>query len=398
MFAGQRLIGGVLLIAGTCIGAGMLALPVITAFGGFFPSLCLLALCWLFLFLTAYLLLEVNLAIPGEPNMVTMAGKTLGGWGKGICWGTYLLLLYSLLSAYLSGASPFIIQILNVSMGVSLPQSSGPFIMLLLFGLFVYLGTRLVDWVNRILMAGLILTYFLLIAFLPQHIDVRLLTHIDSSAIWIAFPLLFTSFGFHIVIPSLTVYLHHDRKKLLSVIFLGSAIPFLFYVLWEGLILGIVPLPDLISAWKSGDSASLPLAHRMEGVWVSSTIHAFSFFAILTSFLGVSLSLSDFLADGLQLKKSIWGREGSCLLTFIPPLIFTYVYERGFLLALQFAGIFVAVLLCILPAMMAWTLPTYKKKRKRALLLFVMLFSLFVIVLDLMENIGMLNPLISRYV
>ena len=33
----NRLIGGILLVAGTAIGAGMLALPVSTSFGGFIP-------------------------------------------------------------------------------------------------------------------------------------------------------------------------------------------------------------------------------------------------------------------------------------------------------------------------------------------------------------------------
>lgn len=44
----HRLIGGILLVAGTTIGAGMLALPIVTGFAGFWPSIalffCLLAL------------------------------------------------------------------------------------------------------------------------------------------------------------------------------------------------------------------------------------------------------------------------------------------------------------------------------------------------------------------
>ena len=34
-------IGGILLIAGSCIGAGMLGLPILTGLVGFFPSLIL---------------------------------------------------------------------------------------------------------------------------------------------------------------------------------------------------------------------------------------------------------------------------------------------------------------------------------------------------------------------
>lgn len=392
------MIGGILLVAGTAIGAGMLALPVLSGFGGFFPSLWLLAFCWLFFFSTAILLLEANLAIPGESNMISMTGKMLGIGGKVLCWVTYLLLLYSLLAAYLSGASPLVLEIVSAATGFRPPVWAGPLILLVLFGVFVYLGTRLVDWVNRILMAGLVVTYFLLVGFLPQHLDVSLLSHSDPKAIWIALPLLFTSYGFHIVIPSLTTYLKHDRRKLILTLFIGSSIPFAVYVIWQLLILGIVPLADLGQAWKAGQSAGMPLIARLHNPWIGSAIHAFSFFAILTSFLGVSLSLSDFLADGLKMKQHSWGREISCLLTFVPPLIFVYMYQRGFILALQFAGVFVAILLCILPALMAWKLPGYKKPVKRVLLGAVILIALAMIVLSVCEQMGLLQRLTETYV
>lgn len=34
-------LGGMLLIAGSCIGAGMLGLPIVTGLSGFFPSLAM---------------------------------------------------------------------------------------------------------------------------------------------------------------------------------------------------------------------------------------------------------------------------------------------------------------------------------------------------------------------
>ncbi len=392
------MIGGILLVAGTAIGAGMLALPVLTAFGGFIPSLWLLAFCWIFFFATAYLLLEANLAMPSESNMISMTGKMLGAAGKAVCWISYLLLLYSLLAAYLSGASPLILEIAAAATGVVLPDWTGPLVMLFLFGIFVYLGTRLVDWVNRILMIGLIATYFLLVGFLPGNMDTSLLAYSNPSAIWIALPLLFTSFGFHVVIPSLTTYLKHDRKKLIWTLFIGSSIPFAVYVVWEALVLGIVPLSDLSVAWAEGQSAASPLVLHLQNPWISSAIHAFSFFAILTSFLGVSLSLSDFLADGFKIKGHTWEREISCLMTFIPPLLFVYMYKKGFILALQFAGVFVAILLCILPALMAWTLPRFKKPLLRCLLGGVILFALFMIGLSVCEQMGLLQGLTENYV
>ena len=53
-------LGGMLLIAGSCIGAGMLGLPIVTGISGFLPSLALFFCGWLFMTATALLLVEVN--------------------------------------------------------------------------------------------------------------------------------------------------------------------------------------------------------------------------------------------------------------------------------------------------------------------------------------------------
>lgn len=401
MFHTNRFVGGVLLVAGTAIGAGMLALPVISAFGGFFPSLALLAITWLFLFATSLLLLDVNLHFRDEVNLISMAGRTLGFAGKAVTWVTYLLLLYSLTAAYIAGSAPLFLKMIHFFTGYEPPVWFGPFPLLLLFGLFVYLGTQVVDWVNRLLMVGLVFTYILLAAFLPPHIQPNLLQHADFRAIWIAVPVLITSYGFHIIIPTLTTYLHHDQKKLRLTLFIGSLIPFLVYALWEFLLLGSVPLygeEGLIHAYLNGQSSVSSLSSVIHNPWISPIASAFSFFAILTSFLGVSLSLSDFLADGFHMKRFTFGREFACLLTFIPPLVFVLIYQRGFIIALQFAGIFVAILLCILPALMAWQLPTYKTFFKRLLLLVIVLLSILVIAFDVLEASGWLKNLIDTYV
>lgn len=386
--------GGILLVSGTSIGAGMLALPVVSSFGGFLPSFLLLALCWLFLFTTALLFLDVNLAFPGEVNFVTMATRTLGFPGKIITWITYLLLLYSLTAAYIAGSAPLFLEAFHWITGMTLPNWVGPLPLLIIFGFFVYLGTQAVDWVNRLLMAGLIATYVILILFLPPHVDFNLLSHVDVKKMWIAIPVLITSYGFHIIIPTLTTYLNHDKKKLRLALLIGSIIPFGVYAVWEFLIIGIVPREGshgLAAAYLNGETGAMSLAHILNHSWIPTAASIFSFFAIITSFLGVSLSLSDFLTDGLHMKRFSLGREFASLLTFIPPLLFVLIYHKGFILALQFAGIFVVILLCILPALMAWKLPTYKNFSKRLLLLLILLISLFVIGLDLLEQGGLIT-------
>ena len=396
-------IGGILLVAGTTVGAGMLALPVMSSFVGFFPSLVIFILCWLVMLATAFFFLDANFAVEGEPNLISMVHKTLGGWGKAVSWVVYLLLLYSLTAAYISASGPLFSSAIETITGWEMPTWLAPFSLPIIFGGFVYLGTLGVDVINRFLMLGLGVSYLLLVGFLPEHIEGQLLMHVDwNPTLWVV-PVVITSFGYHIIIPSLTTYMNHDRRKLRWTLFIGSLLPFVIYILWQVLILGIVPITgkmSLVEAWKEGASATAPLTQILTNKWIKVGAHFFSFFAIVTSFLGVTLSLSDFLTDGFKIKKSWEGRLIACLLTFIPPLIFALTYQRGFIVALEYAGAFVAILLIFLPAMMAWKLKTprfYSTFVGRLLLIVVILFSAFIVVIDILMQLGIFKPLIMKY-
>src|SRR3972149_4119009 len=97
--------GGMLLIAGSCIGAGMLGLPIVTGLAGFYPSLVMIFLVWGFMTSTALLLVEVNGWFSGQVNYISMVGHSLGKIGRALCWILYLFLFYSLLMAYIVGSS-----------------------------------------------------------------------------------------------------------------------------------------------------------------------------------------------------------------------------------------------------------------------------------------------------
>jgi tyrosine-specific transport protein len=158
----------------------------------------------------------------------------------------------------------------------------------------------------------------------------------------------------------------------------------------------------LYMAWKRGVPATDFLPSVLQKEWVLVPARLFTFFAIATSFVGVSLSLSDFLADGLRIKRKRWeGRLLTVLLTFLPPVIFVYFFPRGFILALEYAGAFVAILLGLLPAMMAWKLKTpafYQTIRGKCLLLIVMILSLFIVYVDIALQRGYLQSFLKKYV
>src|SRR5690606_18043673 len=89
----------------------------------------------------------------------------------------------------------------------------------------------------------------------------------------------------------------------------------------------------------------------------NTVAQGFALFAIVTSFLAQSLSLVDFLADGLKIPKIGFGRASLVLLTLVPPFAFAFAYPGIFIKALNLAGGFAAVILFgVMPVMMVWVL------------------------------------------
>lgn len=349
------LLGGMLLVAGCCIGAGMLGLPVLSAQAGFQPSMLMFFACWAFMLCTGLLLLEVNLWYGGGISLITMAKRTLGLQGQIATWLVFLFLFYSLMVAYIAASGSLITDFLQDLTGYQGHPGVGGLFFCLFFGILLYLGTGAMDWFNRLLMLGLVLSYVMLVGVGASHVQPELLQHRDWFAVTAVIPVLIVSFGFHNLVPSLTTYFHGDVKSLKWALILGSAIPLIIYVLWEWLILGIVPLQEFQVALDQGEIATEALKNAVGTSWVVDVAQLFAFFAIVTSFLSVALSFVDFLADGLKIKKTPKGKMILALLVLAPPYLCASLYPSIFLSALSIAGGFGAVILFgILPVLMVW--------------------------------------------
>lgn len=398
----NKTIGGVLLVTGTTVGAAMLALPVITGPAGFYPSLLLFIFYWALLSYSALLMLEVTLWMDKNTNLITMAKKTLGKWGEAASWGSYLFLLYALTTAYLTGSASILSDFVFSLFGLTMPGWFGPIPLLFVFGYFVFRGAGSVDRINRLLMIGLAVCYFILLGVLFPHIDGELLVHADYRFLLISNSVIVTSFGFHIIIPTLATYLERDAKRLCFVILVGSFIPLFVYALWNAIALGIIPLEGksgLIEGYREGQNG----VHLLTGILGTSVISMvarfFSFFAIITSFLGVSLSLSDFLSDGFKIEKKGSGKVFLSLMTFAPPLVIMWTNPRAFLTALEWAGAFgVVVLLVFLPALMVYRgrfhkmyTGSFKAPGGKASLIAVMVISLLIIALEVCNKLGLFD-------
>lgn len=389
-----KILGSILLIVGTSIGAGMLALPIATAQLGFAGSLLLLFGCWFVMTAGAFLLLEVNLWMPQNSNLITMAGTTIGPAGQIVSWVTYILLLYSLLCAYIAGGSDLFHSLLSAA-GIQFPLWVSAVVFTLVFGTVVYLGIRCVDYVNRGLMFFKFAALFLLIALLlPLISAVKLaagdLHSITSAA---AVTVTITSFGYAAIIPSLRIYFQGDVKKLKLAIIVGSLIPLVCYALWDMVIMGVVPLEgehglmSLLHAENSTSGLVNTLISHAGSNTVTFFVKVFTSICVLTSFLGVALCVTDFWSDGLQMEKVGKSHFILHVITLLPPLVIVLFFPGVFVKALEYAGIYCVILLILLPAWMAWQ-GRYQRKLNsgftvpggKILLAALIIFSLVMIV------------------
>lgn len=355
----SKFIGGILLIVGTSIGGGMLALPVSTAEVGFTNSIFFLVMCWLVMTVGALLILEVNLRLPAGSNMVSMAKSTLGMPGQIIAWITYLLLLYTLLAAYISGGSDVMSGLLQKA-SINPPGWVTSFLFTLVFSLVVYGGIRSVDYVNRGLMFGKLGIYLLLVVIISPHVDLSTLRGGSMNAITSSLMVLITSFGFASIVPSLREYFNDDTRTLRKVILLGSLIPLTCYIIWDAVIMGVVQREgdDGLLALMTNEHATSGLTNALSSAvqnqWITGFFGFFTSICMITAFLGVSIGLFDFLADGLTLKKTGLQGKSTLALTFLPPLAVVLVNPGIYLHALSYAGVCCVILLLLLPAIMAW--------------------------------------------
>ena len=132
----------------------------------------------------------------------------------------------------------------------------------------------------------------------------------------------------------------------------------------------------------------------------------FAFFAIVTSFLGITLGLFDFLSDGLKIKKEkLQGKIALGLLIALPTLLIATQFERAFMTAMDASGGFGdSIMNGIIPALMVWKgryymkyPDTYRTPGGKTLLLAVLGFFIFSLSIEILALCGFIPSVYESY-
>jgi tyrosine-specific transport protein len=359
----KKLFAAAMFIAGTSVGAGMLALPIKTYQIGFLPSLAAMLFVWSIMLASAFFMLEATLTQPKGSNLATIAQAAYGKYGKYIITLLYLALLYSLNAAYIASLNKIILSYFaNKTVGsiISLSLFIG-------FLMFIFYGIKHMAAVNKILVLALGIIYILAMLQLSNDVSFSLLSHIDQGFLE-PLPIITTAFGYQIIIPSIADYCERNVTTIKKSIWIGSLIPLLIYIIWQICTLGVLPIDSAggLQAISQSDNPVVLLTASLKNhaylIDFQELIKNFTTLAVATSFIGVSVSLFDFCKDSFKTKQhnNILISSLILIFTFLPSIISSFYFPKIFISALEYGGVLVAILLGLMPATLAIKLRSIK--------------------------------------
>ncbi len=353
--------GSILLVAGTCIGSGMIALPMVLAKVGILPSFLIMGIIWALCYYTALVNLELNLQA-GKGIPLGGLGKLYSG-RKAELMGTLSLkiLSYALVAVYLyGGASIFQKLMENGDTTLSIiPLATGLAVVSILV---LLLPIKMIDYVNRFLFMGLMGVFSILVIGLVSSMEwanLPLMGPKSSDLVsWrLLIPVVFTSFGFQVIFHTLTNYCDRDPVALKKAFLWGSLIPAIVYMVWTFGILSLIyhHSPAAYDKMVTGelDIGGLiqELSHIAKWPLIQLLVWWISILAIVTSLLGVGVGLADSLKGMMAtiIPQDKLRTIAASILTILPAYFIAILVPNAFISVLGFAGMILVVIAILLP-------------------------------------------------
>lgn len=353
-----------MITVGTAVGAGMFSLPVVSAGMWFSWSIVCLLVSWFCMYQISLMILEVNLNFKIGDSFDTMVRGTLGkGWSiiNGLA---FAFLLYILDYAYISGGGSIVTHTLVATTGYAPPQMISGLMLALFFSFIVWLSTRAVARVITILIVSMVITFILATSDLFLMVDIAKIVSASAAEnqspfihfLFAALPYYLTAFGFYSVVPSLVKLYGKNPEIIRKSMLAGSASSFVIYILWLIVSMGLLERAAFLPIIVEGGNVGILLARINEivaGERLIRFLNIFANMALISSFLGVSLSLFDFISDRFDFTDSPVDRTKCALIAFLPPTFGALIFPDGFLYAIGFAGLVLTLSgLVIVPLML----------------------------------------------
>eukprot|EP00529_Nitzschia_sp_RCC80_P022787 CAMPEP_0113490648 /NCGR_PEP_ID=MMETSP0014_2-20120614/27155_1 /TAXON_ID=2857 /ORGANISM="Nitzschia sp." /LENGTH=496 /DNA_ID=CAMNT_0000384427 /DNA_START=300 /DNA_END=1786 /DNA_ORIENTATION=+ /assembly_acc=CAM_ASM_000159 len=297
-------LGAASLVAGTMVGAGILALPTATAPVGFLPSTAAMGIGWVYMTMSGLLIAELclnRLGMSGKPGsgMLELYEDALGPQWSKVGSVTYFFLHYTLLVAYIAQGGTNLNALVSNTALQQLPVPPQVlFATICAAGLYTT-SPSTIEKANNAFVLVLSAAFIGIITLGAQTADFGSLVDLSNQhpeKVADAFPIIFLSLVFHNIVPTVVNQLEGDRAKITTAIVGGTTVPTLMFLAWNAVVLGNMDLPAAGSSAMEGASAVDPvtLLQTASGNPVlSNLVTTFSSLALVTSLIGFVYGLLD---------------------------------------------------------------------------------------------------------
>lgn len=400
----RKLIGAICLIAGTAIGTGMLALPIVMAsLGVIYGTVAMLAI-WLVMYYTALVNIELNLQSGQALPLGQLGRKYCGPIAEWIGILSLKILTYSLLAVFIYGGTSIFQNLFLEIWGAQLNFE----LVAIIYAIGIFIAISLpvsgIDYVNRLLFSIFIAMLICLIVGLIfastwEKMPISMVGHVFEISSWQKIiPVIFTSFGFQVIFHSLTDYCDYDKKLLKRAFFWGSLVPAIVYIIWTSCVITILfnESDEFFAQILYGNVEVGAMIAELSNISEWKSLKVFSWWitilAIVTSAVGVGLGLTQSWNEMLR-KKSSLGQFShkllSNLISLVPPLLVTLIIPNAFIAALSFAGMILVIIAILLPIYLLYKLPNanfnYSILRYNSLNILAVLSGFFIIYCEVLN-------------
>lgn len=356
----KREISSIFLVAGTCIGGGTIALPMVLAKVGVIPSLIVMISIWLLNYYPSLAGIELNLRSERGLSLGEL-GKTFSGIGAQTIGEVIVKVLsYAVLTLHLCGSSSIIQKLLeeyfHCDASILAIETCIAFggATLLLFPF------KVISALNNILFTSLIVMFLLILGTIVSLVDFTRIPWVMNTSVsdlLMVCPVMFAAYGYQLILHTLRDYCGMDPSTLRKSVFFGGLIPTLVYVLWSSSSLSVVynANPDFFMQMVAG---KIEVGNFVSELAKVSSLPNFqilvwwmSILAILTSFIGVGLGLAETLNSTLKkyTKSTTMRKLLAAVMTIFPAYAIAAKFPNAFIKILGFAGALFVVMGILLP-------------------------------------------------
>ena len=370
----KQLFTAISIITGTCIGAGFLGIPYVTAKAGFLTTLIYIFVFSIILLCVNLYLGEIILRTKKDHQLIGYAEKYLGKKGKYFMLFATNFVIFAAIIAYTIGVSESISLLIFGSSKYFIPIGIG---FGLLMSSLIWRGMstlKIFEKIGVVISLGLL---FSIVMLFFGKVDLANLGTVNLKYALLPFGVILFSMMSFFSIPEAKIVLNKNKKLMKKAIIIGTLIPALFYLIFTFVVVG----------FKGSETPEIA-TFALGGIFVFMGI-----IAMFTSYLSLGNALRhNYIFDFKDSKRKAWFKAailpiGVFLLTQIFKDFFSFI--RIISLGGVVSGGIIAILVLIIhkrTEKLGDRKPEYRLPSRKIIMIIISLIFASGIILELFKS------------